>query len=467
MNKALSDRHSRAIVRTRFHHILRDSFTALILTVALAWLKGEAEKLQRFAFLEEYLYDWLQFNLKPIEPKQRIVVVDFEDFPMANGYTSRTALASLMDTVVHAGPLAVGLDVDFSPLQRGRFYTNEDKLFLEQCLRWQEALNGSLFVGVHSSLKFGPQYWLVDSRYKDLAAYVGRANPGEYGPNHLMDESVKIPSSETELQEIPSLGGALARVFRNSRYIADPSDPPGWLAWALKRTETEEDTAHIIYQQFWVDFSPIDYFRDNAVHVYWRDQKVQPRDPRTLSAHDLAGKIVLLGRGLLPRGTEQVDEWESEASDKFPVPGHADQYAGVLLHACAAYTLLGNDLRLLHLTEPGRIALDALFSLLVFGFVAAIRLIYICSSETVNIHRLNRVVTVGAMVLVFILGDVMLNYTRWLWDDYLLVMFVLAVHSWLENHEEWATEAVHWTGEMWRKLVLQSEPEKHAGKKAQ
>ena len=134
----------------------------------------------------------------------------------------------------------------------------------------------------------------------------------------------------------------------------------------------------------------------------------------------LANKVVLLGR---TRNT----------TDTFTVPGKPEKpYAGVFLHACAAYTLLERPLY--RLKEPGRFLLDFVLSAAIFGFVLGVR--WHPHSPHVDEfleHRLPQLLALFVAVLLILCELWLVPRTHLMWDDFLLVAGVLLVHTPIER----------------------------------
>jgi CHASE2 domain-containing sensor protein len=445
-----TDRPSERSPDTRsaqLRRIATDFLVGILLTALLIGGKYLLEQTRAASFVEESLYNWLQFKLKPAQERQDIVVVDIRNLGVVNGdYTSRPQLQQLLQILLRDPdhrPRVIGIDVDFSPRQQGVPLTDQDEDFLNFCLQNRVLVSNRIFVGINSSLKFGPDAWLISPRYDPLAAYVGRATPEKgtiTSANPKVDQSVDVPYMDDQgnkkTASILSLGAALA---------GPPPQVKPQIRWAVDRGEDVQEDG-ISYRQFWVDFSPIDYIRDHAVVVSLADGR-----PTTGSLTQLANKVVLLGRGL-----GETEAQGLQATDIFHVPGHAEDYAGVYLHACAIYSLLRP---VFHLTELGRMLMDTVFSIAAFGFIALVRLFYLNRRvDEVNVERLSGVVTWFTLAAVFIVGELMLNSTRLLWDDYLLVMVALIAHGWIEKHEELAHEARGWLHARWRGLALQKPP---------
>jgi hypothetical protein len=368
--------------RHRAWRIVVDFIVGVLLTVALLLGESVAEKNARVEAATEYFYDLLQFRLKPIKAKEdSIVVVDISDLPLkpnpkdvaGEHYTSRQDLEEIVDGVLKQSPAAIGLDVDLSMGKDGTFFSYEDKEFLDFCLARRGQVKGKLFVGVTSWLERGPDKWLGEEVYRGLATYIGRPDPEGFRVNPQMDEWIDIPhvsgNGKRYYWHLRSLAAALA---------GTPKGPPWFLEWAVDRSDekVKKDEAGVIYRQFFVDFSPIDDFKQNAIAA---------TNPLALSSYkQLKDKIVLVGRGAA--GTTPAP------NDKFSVRGlRGDEYPGLLLHACATYTLLGKK-QLLRLQPHARWAIDMLFSLSVFGTIAGISFFYNSRvREDVVVHRFRKV----------------------------------------------------------------------------
>jgi CHASE2 domain-containing sensor protein len=435
----------KTIQRRRAWRIVRDLIVGLVLTFALLHGESVAEKNPRVAAATEYFYDLLQFRLKPIKAKEdSIAVVDISDVPLkpnpkdlaGEHYTSRQVLEEVVDGILKQTPAAIGLDVDLSMGKDGTFFSDEDKEFLDFCLARRRQVNGKFFVGVTSWLERGPDKWLGEEKYRGLATYIGHPNPEGFRVNPQMDEWIDIPhvagDGNTYYWRLRTLAAALA---------GTPPGPPRLLEWAIDRSDekVKKDEGGVIYRQFFVDFSPIDDFKQNAIAT---------TSPIALSEYkQLKGKIVLVGRGAA--GTTPAP------NDTFLVRGlRGDEYPGILLHACATYTLLGKK-QLLRLQPRARWAIDILFSLSVFGTIAGISFFYNSRvREDVAVHRLRRFLTWGAVILVFVFGELMINVTRVLWPEYFLVMIALFVHSSIEDSEHWFKETAISARTAWRKFVL-------------
>ena len=408
--------------RIWLHFLYGLLLTALIIPAFLL-----AEKIPQVHDAVEISYDWLQSQVASVKGARRSVVfIDIKDLPTASDpahperepHTSRKALRAIVDAVLQheQKPRAIGIDVDFSLTKDGEFYTPDDRDFLD-FLADRRDKQPKLFVGVVKGVENGPSKWLGDPRFGDLAAYVVIPNAEGFGANPWLDERLDIPyidsNRETRFWPLPSLAAAVAGV---------PAGPPFLLRWAVERRvkkEEGEGDAKVPFQQFLVDFSPIDDFSEHA--IVSADPEFLKTDRRLA---ELAGKVVIIGRG---------SGGDFPATDTFAVPGHRHQkYPGVLVHACAAYTLLGATLW--RPTLLGRVAADAVFSIVVFGSVALIAWYYNSRvKDDVAMHRLNKLMTWVMVPVVILVGLGLAIGFRTMWADHILVAAGVLLHSSLEQ----------------------------------
>ncbi len=415
------------IQRERFRHIIRDFVISVLFTVLLIGAKDVFENTRAGGYLEDIARDWLQYSLARNKDLRnpKIVVVDISSFaPRAkHPYTPRDKLKAVVDAVSSHSPRAVGLDVNFSAEGDEPFFVpDEDPDFLDYCLAKRKKIaDGLLFVGISSSVVKGPDRWLGSKQYFPLAAYIDHPNSESVGATAEMDEYIDVlhrSDGETQYWRLPSLGAAISH-----HPIADE---PRLIRWAVEPDhlveETVTDPFYIQHARFVVDFSRIDDFESAAI--------LAPGDDAGLAALKTDNRFIGADTVIIGRGANADD------SDRFAVPGHTKRYPGVFLHACAAYTLMQkNPLRLM--THRGRWAFDAAVSFLIFFPILMLRLHYNSRTrQEVASHRLNKIFTWSAIVLLFVVGVSMVNRTRIFWEDFPLVMIGLLLHSRLERGAE-------------------------------
>jgi len=406
---------------------------AVAITLLLLVLKGLVQETDFGKSVEEMSYDLLQHHLSsPASAKELpIIVLDISSIPMVSVpgilqprlVTERKPLLAIVQSLVakQPPPLAIGLDVDFSPDQYGYADPN-DQNFFETSLN--EGSRVPILVGVNGSLGLGPDKWLNDPKYMSLASciVVPKAEPGQ--ATRYMPQWVDVKySSPAITSRCLSMGAALAKatipaVSGWAQYLVKSTDlkcenavssAPAWVRYFLESPDLKcEDP--VSASEFLVDYSPLDILSNSSPEIH---------NSADLAKIDVGKKIVLIGR-------------TKETTDMFGVPGKGEPFPGVFLHACAANTLLSKPLY--YLTELGRIFIDILFSGAIFGTVLLIRLHYAKEGrEEFMEHRLPVLLSfIVALTLVF--GAVeLVRYFHLMWDDFLLVAVVLMGHSPIER----------------------------------
>jgi CHASE2 domain-containing sensor protein len=405
---------------------------SIAITFALLGVKTRIEKTDFGERVQALSYDLLQLHLSA-DQDLRVIVLDISGIPMTpvlgahpGTVTDREPLQKIVDSLIAKmatnAPAAIGLDVDFSPDSQGYAHPDDPRLF-DHFLSLEASKNIPIRVGVNSSLALGPQKWLGDPKYNELASCVVVPKPEKGQSAWYMPESLvvryKAPSFGGIDEHCPSMGVALANA------VVKPVPPGiGWFAETFRQIDTDDQ---LLKSEFLVDYSPLERMRDAAKEVYDPSADV----PMNVN---VGGEIVLLGR---TRNT----------TDMFTVPGRPEQpYAGVFLHACAAYSLLKSPLY--RLREPGRIAFDILFSLAIFGPLLWWRLrLNKQGKEVVLGHRIPGLVSL-LLALALVAGAILLvRVTHLMWDDFLLVALVLVVHTPIE---ESTVEFGKWLGETYR-----------------
>jgi CHASE2 domain-containing sensor protein len=413
---------------------------SIAFTVVLLGVKKLVEETDIGVRIEALSYDLLQLHLSPAKDLQ-VVVLDISDIPMTpvlgahpGTVTDREPLRKIVESLtgkIDANrPTAIGLDVDFSPDAHGYAHPDDPTLF-EEFLRLEQQRKIPIRVGVNSSLALGPQKWLGDPKYNDLASCVVIPHAEKGHSAWYMPESIvvkyKAPSFGGIDEHCTAMGVALANA------VVKPV-PPG-IGWFAETFRQIDDNEQVLKSEFLVDYSPLEKLRSSAKEIYDSSADV----PINV---DVGGKIVLLGR-------------TQNTMDMFTVPGRPEQpYAGVFLHACAAYSLLQR--RLYRLTEPGRVALDILFSLAIFGPLLWWRLsLHKRGKEVVLGHRIPGLVSLLLALVLVVAAITLVRVTHLMWDDFLLVAIVLVVHTPIEEH---TVEFGKWLAETFRSWRHASAP---------
>jgi CHASE2 domain-containing sensor protein len=427
-------------------HIIADAIIGLLLTGILLVGKIAAEHTQVCKFMEESFYDLLQLRLssKLDAETLKVIVVDIagmriDRHPRDPNYdfTDRTELLNLVQQIAEQQPRGIAVDIDFTPYANQR---GQDRQFLDSCLSLYKPRSDShmpavpVYVGIHETVALGPDLCLGEPRFRDLAAFIGFAHSRENEGRKRIADQLQITYLDTfEHQRIwycPSLSSAVTQT-----HITLPSR---WVAWALKPLSVVEDTGYKS-SEFLIDYSPLEAIEKNTVSFQNIDSYL-----RKNAFYD---KYVFIGRGQLSRNT----------GDKFPIPGRrSDSHAGVYIHACAAYTLLRGAL--FELSGAGRLLLDVVLALFVIVGVALVRYHYRDRAGEVAYHRVFAFFTLLAVLLTVLIGFYMVDVTRLMWDDFVIVVVALLLHRSLEHKfdriAQWAVRSV---ADAWNALLNQED----------
>jgi CHASE2 domain-containing sensor protein len=347
----------------------------------------------------------------------------------------RQALEAAVTEVMNQKPAALAIDIDFSPgtdircppldteeLERDKELPTDQLQFSERggppffdfCLDQERPI----FLGVYRSQYASPDQWLGSPDYSGLAVTISLPNEsgGEEGvtkePDGVRRSMTRQITHEHETA-LDSLSFALSK------------HKPRQLSWTQRLLEqlpggtfpiiqTEEVGQGFTLDKFLVDFSSLRRLEETK--LAYRDGKLIPH------GQDLKDKLVLMGN----TDTE-------EAVDKFIAPGDVKQVAGVFWHASAVDTLLRGIL--VQPTKKGELLLDILFfaplTLLIFG----LRMAYADKPDVhLPLHRIESIGTKIAPVVIFLFGTYFVSATRLMWDGFLLVALVTALHPTIESY---------------------------------
>jgi CHASE2 domain-containing sensor protein len=376
--------------------IVSESLAALLLTCILLsanWLANRTDLGKAFQLTA---YNVLQHRLSSTykESDLPIAVVDISDLDRsAIAGTSRPVLQSLINAVVESRPRAIGIDIDFSPI-KNRYITAEDPAFFQFCLETKRNTGVPIFLGIYHSLPLPSSAWLGESKYQELAAAIIIPNDTRKMPRWLQIDD--------NPQRSFSISASLAGAYRNS--IATPGIGLGWAV----EPESDIEQKYFSGKDFLVDFGPLEAIEGQRLRtinpVVIRDQGRQLHD-----------KIVIFGDATL-----------GQAADTFTVPGRREPVPSILIHACAVYTLLKEPLYVL--TKAGQLAIDLLLALLVFGGITIIRGSGRNRVGQITAANHNIAALMGAFLVIFV-GWGLVRATRLIWDDFLVVAFVLLVYA--------------------------------------
>ena len=404
-------------------------------------------------------YDALQGRLGSGFDKQKfpVVIVDIgsltrKEEDKGEPVTPRETLLDLVKLLAEKQPAAIGIDIDFSP-DHG-VYAPGDLLFFKACdllRRSKKDAGGAvknrgtpIFLGVGRTVAEDPDRWLPEApaglaaalvKPRDISRMTAWIDKEE--PAHV---TAAQPSASALSQPNLSLSMALAEAQGLSQF------PEKWYIRALeKRLHIIEQIGsrsfdlageHYSLHAFPVDFSPVDYLssrRNEALLVLERDdlensKTLEDRFAREDWLGQIYRKVVLIGNAT-----------SGSAVDYFNVPDREEPVPGVFVQASAVYTL--TDAPLYEFKCWARLLADFLVSFLIFFALMLARQHY--AGQGLNVDRVR--IAAIAVAIVGIVGSALLvRITHVLWDDFLLVIAALLVHSPVERrtHKAWVSARV-------------------------
>lgn len=380
-------------------------FTGAIIAVVLIQVKLFAEHRPSWHTWEllayEFLQTWAPLSDKPGKPLS-VVVVDIGKMPGGKDEnTPREALTHLINTVVEQSPLAIAVDIDFSPSDDGLYRTDEDPKFFDFCREQKSGPRSTpIFLGVHENSTVSPDAWLGVPKYKDLAVNIA-IDPLKTRRIPLW---IQLDGWDDQL---PSLSAALA----NLRGVK-PADLPRWLQSAVD-TNPREDEGYV-YADTLVDYTRLDDIKKETV-IY---SPVPNRPTPVLSkSENLKDKLVIIGD-------------VTDAMDSFRVPGRDEgEFPGVYLHASAVHTLTTHPV--FELTNKARLTVEIVVSGLIILGAAVIRYRYRMDPDLSNAYQ--RRLTISCFVLVIVAVIVLVRYYNVFWFDFHLALLGLFLHLKLER----------------------------------
>jgi hypothetical protein len=379
--------------------------------VVLNLIKVGLEQTPVGRWAEKQTYAFLAGNLPSFAPGgPGVIILDIGHIPGGDGavgeppiVTSRKALRELLDAVVAAEPLAIGIDIDFSPNRNG-WIDPGDPAFLDHCLRLSARV--PIRVGVFRGMREHPDAWLGLPKYSSLAGAIWLP---EEGARRLPISVSAAPGAP----ELPSLGAAVATgVGRGRNLLAHP------LSFMLEPVTVEERAFElhgtpVVFREALVNYALIEQMKGEAPPA------VSPADVRKYSDR-IKNRVVFIG-----------DLKAGPATDVFPIPGYVRNERGVLLHASLAGTLLAHPIA--EFSHTTRIVLDLLLGCVVAGVAIWAKRRY----GHREAHALEARAIGIAVALVLLCGFAFVIWFRVMWLDFLLVVVFLLLHpgahAWLSS----------------------------------
>jgi tetratricopeptide (TPR) repeat protein len=360
---------------------------------------------------EMWVYGKLQGALSSIDTENPVALVDISGVP--DEQDGKPILLDKIQEIIEAlvklqhRPLAIGIDVDFSPPPNGDI---DDDDFLDFCL--DKSREVPIFLAVGQNKAAPPEAWLGQDKYKELAAAVA-INP---------DDTRKVPlwvRTDKQTEKLNTMSYALAL-----KYKTRLPEPPSWIGWAVDSHEPEVDGPQrdedlpanatvLTYGYRLVNYSKMDAM------------KIAAKESIKNTGEDYNDTLVIIGD-------------VSRARDVFPVPGRQRDQAGSLLIGCATYALIKEPV--FEFKPKLRLLLDFLIAGLIIAMVAVIRYrnpegLFWLGKQALFIYF--------AIAFVITCGWLLMRLAGVMWLDFLLVAFALFLHPKLEKliHRIWDLRA--------------------------
>ena len=331
-----------------------------------------------------------------------VAIIDISDLrpQRPDQATPRRPLQDLLLAIASHNPKAIGIDIDFSPDERGQL-DPADPSFFDFCSKFRGATGIPLFLGAGRTTGGAAADWLGDAARGPLAASIIIPHNAQHMPY-----AIKGPSGVS----IPSLSASLATSYGEVR----PRAVTGWLMrmHLIDQLATRRDDRRMTFDEFLVDYSPVDslftirtmspdLIRDSAFDKPFRNH------------------IVLIG---------DIEK----ATDLFSIPGRERSAPGVMLHACATHTLVTAPLY--NVTHLGGVTLTAMLIIAVLAPVVAVR----AWSRRHNrkpwiLKRLQGTAIVILTLAAIICSGIIVRTTHIIWDGFFLAFFALAFHQPVED----------------------------------
>lgn len=408
----------------RLRKLRRDFQSGIVVALAFIALGLLVEPTGIGQWIQRLTYHQLHSNF-PAKCED-VVVADITRIPMRSrrpeldAVTHRETMIEVLKAILKQGPKAVAIDMDLSP-DGDRRIDEKDVELLEVCR------SNRISVGVERSRDMSPAEWLGSEEYSELAVNV----KADRADNRLMPSSYRRTTND---EALPSLGWRLAGRFKEQD-IELPRN--------LLFTSVIYESHKGMRDEFLVDFSPIEQLVHDSVSVSTASEVYEMARPQGSPFHDRA---VIVGKGDLDNMLE----------NSFVPPGSEVAYPGVYSHACAANTLIQGPL--LQPTPLGRVLLDALAVVVMFGIVFGVRYLYIRSPSELRSQRSYAVACVGAAVVVILAAFNLARSARFVWDGYPFVVSALLLHPFGER-------VVHGISKAWHQFLFGVEPPSQSSEK--
>ena len=366
---------------------------------------GEAFRNLEYSIIQRVLLSEFAVTTSVVNSDKRLpVVIDIS--PTAaerSGPTDRKMLTKLIDTLKAMGATAIGVDIDFSPDDSGRYIDRGDpNLFA----KWMG--DGIVRVGVFRRIGDSSRHWLGHPGFSGLAAGMMLPADSMYAYHYTSPDLATAyehpPLTESwgsapneQLLQLPTAVYSVLHPGESLRFVRDP-----------QRKTVDERVALAKY--------PIDY-------SYLLKIKTIPYEKAgdlKLYEQDIEGRAVFIG------DTRDPEDVRTIPTEKVPVHG-------VMVHAAAFATI---NFRLLRYIDGWE---STLYELVLFLAAWAVmtfthgRNPAHQPSRRWNPHSMELISSAMAAVVVLLVSTTFLWFTRFYWPDFLWIAAGFFLHPYLRH----------------------------------
>ncbi|HEX8285637.1 MAG TPA: CHASE2 domain-containing protein [Pyrinomonadaceae bacterium] len=337
-----------------------------------------------------------------------VVVADISQIPggRVGEPTPRADLMKILKALVDKSPRAIALDIDFSPGATG--LREGDKELFDYCLKVTREQHVPVFLGVYNAQAEDRDTWLGLPEYAEMAVSLDILPDTSRLPVSVQAEGVDTP--------LPSLGAALARVYREEVAV---EGPPDWIRGAVETDEMNLPATQRYKPPglvFTYELVPANYSKLDQIKAASREIKTEQSVIE--SGNRFKNKLVILGDG-------------TTGSDQYVVEGRPMPVLGAFLHASTAYTLAREPLY--EFTESARLWLDFAVSSVVIFLVVLVRVFNPDEEKDDAWHSRRRKYVAGVVILTLIGGILLVRGLKVMWFDFLPVAIALVLHGSVED----------------------------------
>lgn len=444
-----ADRSSPGDLSThRPDHLLRELGLALLVVLLVTTGKLWFEQTPDGEALQYLSYDRQQrFSAqRPIRGGELpVVVVDIAEFGLIPSVvegrsllvTPREPLRKLLHQLADANPLAIGVDVDFSP-DHGAYVTAEDPQFFHECRELRDG-NGKrlpVFLGVRRGQSLPRVEWLGSPDWAGFAAHMvaPREDHRKLAVWMRSTGEAQICGLAARLAAVRGAPGTAGCGPEELLYAAGgtgPHAPPEaghherWPHWFAELVVERTVGDGVDAGEYLVDYGPLRQLLETRIQV-----EPTGKLPVGLDTARLRGKLVLVGYATPDRTTDMTR-----------LPGRMDEVPGIFAHACGVYTLVAHPLY--ELQHGVRLGLDLLLAAVLIGVVFGVR-VYLerVGAGPAAANRVELLTILVLMAGVWIGGSQLPMRLGLIWSDYVLVVLALLLHPYAGTVLETVVERV-------------------------